>query len=509
MNKKILISVLILVAIILVGACVYFCVPNNVTALTDIKIINSFDNEIIDYENNKMPFTIKNIDKSRVVKVNGEVYTENRRFYEPGEYKIEIRENGRRNVLVVNIKDIEKTKESEYNIYIGSQMLPAFMAVLDMTEKEEVQGFFWTQKSSSLNLENIKEKAPNLKISEYMGNTSEDVYKNNLIPEVKEYIKSILQEDENAFFNLYVDEYRFYSDTEYFAKIGITDNRYNYYFYSDGTLSYVKDFEGTNFIVHKEYKMREENGYNDFLEYKEQYFNILEGIRSNQLEYNKYPGSYMVGEDGDSLIYDYLLIATLRDNVQYLLQFPQLIDYKDERVASEMENANLIKIDLKEQYQNLKEEQQQEFLKNINLDKQSLDEKYFKDENEKYLIITGAKPFYSSIGKEKFENILNEIYKEYGEEYTLLYKPHPSALPDEEQQKFLENLNIQVLPGRIPMEAIMFIYPNVKIGGFPSTLYLSAEEGQTLFFIEENKETLDQPLEQLYDKLFTGSKFYN
>lgn len=255
--------------------------------------------------------------------------------------------------------------------------------------------------------------------------------------------------------------------------------------------------------------MREENGYNDFLEYKEKYFNILEGIRSNQLEYNKYPGSYMVGEDGDSLIYDYLLIATLRDNVQYLLQFPQLIDYKDERVANEMENANLIKIDLKEQYQNLKEEQQQEFLKNINLDKQSLDEKYFKDENAKYLIITGTKPFYSSIGKEKFENILNEIYKEYGEEYTLLYKPHPSALPDEEQQKFLENLNIQVLPGRIPMEAIMFIYPNVKIGGFPSTLYLSAEEGQTFFFIEENKETLDQPLDQLYDKLFTGSKFYN
>lgn len=104
---------------------------------------------------------------------------------------------------------------------------------------------------------------------------------------------------------------------------------------------------------------------------------------------------------------------------------------------------------------------------------------------------------------------MKQVKVDYGEEYTLLYKPHPSALPNDEQQSFLNSLDIKVLPGKMPMEAIMFVYPNIKLGGFASSLYLSAEKGQTLFFFAKESSELVSPLDVLYADLFSNAKFYN
>ena len=145
----------------------------------------------------------------------------------------------------------------------------------------------------------------------------------------------------------------------------------------------------------------------------------------------------------------------------------------------------------------------------IKLDKSELDANYFKDQNQKYLIITGANPFYGNLKEEKFREIISKVKEDYGDEYIILYKPHPAALPDEKQQKLLNSFDIKVLPGIIPMEAIMFMYPNIKLGGFASSLYMSAEEGQTEFFFSKDKDELVSPLNILYDDLFSNAKFYN
>ena len=89
-----------------------------------------------------------------------------------------------------------------------------------------------------------------------------------------------------------------------------------------------------------------------------------------------------------------------------------------------------------------------------------------------------------------------------------MYKPHPSALPDENQEQFLNDLGIQVLPGTIPMEALCFIYPNLNLGGFCSSLYMSVDKGKTKFFFVQSKDDLIAPLNQLYDDLFSDAKFY-
>ena len=126
-----------------------------------------------------------------------------------------------------------------------------------------------------------------------------------------------------------------------------------------------------------------------------------------------------------------------------------------------------------------------------------------------YLIITGTVDFYGEYTKEDFERIIKQVVQDYGNEFVLLYKPHPRALPTEEQEKFLNDLGIKVLPGRLPMEAISFIYPTLKLGGFDSSLYMSTDEGKTLFFFAKDKTELWNPLDILCDTLFVGVKFYN
>ncbi|MGN1270089.1 MAG: hypothetical protein ACI4UU_04395 [Clostridia bacterium] len=509
MKKKIIVALLLIIVLVLALGVYIYAKPEKVEELSDIKILDCYKNEITNYKENKMAFTIQKQYENQKIKVNGVEYENGQRFYEVGEYEVEVSKNFKKEISKVSIKDIQKNENHEYNIYIISTTLPTFSAILDMSQKNNLKGFFWTQSTNSLDFENIKNSMKNLTISEYVGNKDEYEFKRKIIPEIEEYIKNVIQEDEDAYFNLYVDEYRFYLDMELFGKIGIGDNRYTYTLCSDGTLSYVTNYNTTGFSAHREYKIRGENCYEVFLTEKAAYNDILNKIRSNQLEYNDFPGSYLVMDDGENYNYDYMLISTLRDNVRYLLQYPQMIDFKDEKVAKEMENANLIQMDLKKEYSELIQDKKEIFFSNIKLNKKTLDKNYFTEENATYLVITGTKPYYGELNKEKFEDLINKVYNDYSKKYTILYKPHPSALPDESQQAFLDSKNIKTLPGTIPMEAIMFIYPNIKLGGFPSSLYMSAENGQTEFFFANNKDNLVEPLNQLYDNLFNNVKFYN
>lgn len=138
-----------------------------------------------------------------------------------------------------------------------------------------------------------------------------------------------------------------------------------------------------------------------------------------------------------------------------------------------------------------------------------MENEYFNAENGKYLIITGTRPFFGNGSEEGFKNTIREICNKYQNEYEILYKPHPSALPDENQEKILEENNIKILPGKIPMEAISFIYPELKLGGYASSLYMSVDKGKTLFFFAKDKNDLVEPLNKLYDSLFSDAEFMN
>lgn len=497
-SGRIIFGAIGILTIILIGIIVYmlFFSVRKVEKISNIEILDSYGNVIKNYMENKMPFTIKYDDSNMKIKVNGKRYEQGTRIYEQGTYNIEVDDGQKREKMIVEIKDIERKKESEYDIYVTKETLQTLFAQLNIANKYNPRGYIYTSKNKMLDIDYIKEKYPNMTISEYIGIADDEIFETQVVAELKEYVKEILSEDEDAYFNIYTEEYKFYLALELFGKIGLSDSRYSATIYSDGTLSYT--WAANDYT----YDMTKENKYEKFVEEKESYSNIVKQIRSNQSKY----GNVLV-----SLLrnYDYMLISTLQDNAKYMLQYPELFVFKDKKIAKEMEKANIKKIVAGDEYNKLSEEDKNTFLKSIKLNSKELDEKYFNFSEGKYLVITGTKPFYGKKDKDEYQNIIKRVYEDYKDEYVILYKPHPSALPDAEQEEFLNSLQIKVLPGSIPMEAILFIYPNLKIGGFASSLYMSADKGKTEFFFENNKEELVKPLDTLYDQLFYNAKFYN
>lgn len=500
--KKINYKVIILIFLIIILSIILFM--NYKLKNTKIKIVNSLGEEIENYEENKFPFTIEKENEKQTITVNGEEYQSGQRFYLPGEYNIVVQNEDKTISKVVNIKEIEKKEEHEYNIYVMTETLQTLLMNLKMANNNEQRGYFWTARTSTVNIDKIKDNFKNLKISNYNGSLKKDEFKTLVVSEIKEYVKEVLQNDHDAYFHLYTEEESYYLELELFGKIGLDDTRYDVTIYSNGTLSYVRSYEIT-----------QKDKYERFLEEKEDYNEIVEKIRNNTLEYNEHPGSYLVDDKSgifyNEYNYDYMLISTLRDNIRYFLQYPQMLEFKDESIKSEMANSNIEKIVAQDEYNKLNDEQKKIFFEDISLDKAELDKEYFQEESKEYIVITGTNPFYGeNNNKEQFENIIKKVCSDYSTtKYTILYKPHPNALPNEEQSEFLESLGIKILPGQIPMEAIMFIYPNLKIGGFASSLYMSVDEGKTEFFFAENSTELVEPINILYEKLFSNARFYN
>lgn len=398
-------------------------------------------------------------------------------------------------------KDVIAQENHNYNIYMSAVTLPSFFSLMDIEKNEQTPAFCYIAKTDMINKDEILKKHPNFVMSENCGKKDESDFLTLVIPEAQQYVKDTIMKDSEAHFCLYIDEYRFYAEFPLFAELGLTDDQYDVKLYSDGTLSYAKDYEITEENVYDKY-LEETKKYNEYLEKARngEYLNKKQGVAEYLKDNQQYYLSYN---------YDYIFISSLRKNITYYLQYPELIEFKDEKIADIMKNSNMKKIEAQYEYEQLNDEEKVNFIKYVNIDKALMDNKYFNAENGKYLIITGTRPFFGNGSEEGFKNTIREICNKYQNEYEILYKPHPSALPDENQEKILEENNIKILPGKIPMEAISFIYPELKLGGYASSLYMSVDKGKTLFFFAKDKNDLVEPLNKLYDSLFSDAEFMN
>lgn len=500
-KKKIVIAIMIVVIIVAIIIGIMMSLKTKkVEQFSSIKIVNMYGEEITNYAENKMPFTIEEIKENEKILVNGKEYSKGERIYQTGKYEIKVSDREQVEKSTIKINEIEKNEENTYNIYVISETLQTLLAGLDLSNDVNQKGFLWTARTSTIDLDKLSQNIPNIQLSKYKEKLEIDEFKTTVIPELKEYIKQVLEQDENAYFKLYMEEDKFYLDLELFGKIGLDDSRYDITMYTNGTLGYVRQYEIT-----------QEGKYDRFLEEKKEYLEIVEQVKNGIKEYNDYPGSYLVDEKSPLFTvnynFDYMLISTLRNNIKFLTQYPECLAFQDKSIAKEMEKANIQKIVIRDEFNKLDENAKNIFFANINLNKEELDQKYFTKEDGQYLVITGTVPFYGTRKQEEFQDTIKKVVEDYGEEYTILYKPHPRAIPTEEQEEFLNTLNIKVLPGQIPMEAITFVYPNLYLGGFGSSLYMSTDEGKTLFFFAKDKTELVSPLDELYEKIFVNASF--
>lgn len=497
MKKKNIIIIIIITILVLV-LFLYFFMNNKKNQVDSFSLctIKTYDGEkISDYQNNKRAFTIEDYDTETSIKVNGRKYQHGLGFYEPGTYNVEVAKGNQKEKSKIVINKIDKNNSNNYNIYITAETLPTLFSSFDMAKLNNAHSYIWFEREGTLNIGNLKKEMPNATISDYIGNDNADTFFPEVRREVKDFVNEKLRADENAHFTVYVTAECYWLEIATIEELGLTEDRVDVVMYSCGTVDYVVN-----------YSFLEEDTLKVFKQKKDSFQEAIEKARANLCREDTML-NYLKKDGDDYCDSDYVLINALRDNVDYYLQFPELIEFKDEKVKKQMNKANMHKIDAKQKYKELTDEQKEIFFKLVDLDKNTFDSEYFTDSNKNYLIITGTTPFNGQYLPFQYHQILKKVVEEYKNDYTILYKPHPKAIPEGENATYLEELGIKVLPGKMPMEAILFVYDNIKLGGFASSLYMSANKGDTLFFFTKDKDDLVEPLNILYDDLFSSAKF--
>lgn len=108
---------------------------------------------------------------------------------------------------------------------------------------------------------------------------------------------------------------------------------------------------------------------------------------------------------------------------------------------------------------------------------------YFSGTPSKNLLILGTSPTAeANANYATFNKYIDYIVDNYGTEYKLFYKGHPSWPSSEDRLLMFANNDIAVLPNSIPVETLMLLYNDVYVGGYTSTSFQSSLVGQTLFF---------------------------
>lgn len=205
------------------------------------------------------------------------------------------------------------------------------------------------------------------------------------------------------------------------------------------------------------------------------------------------------------------IMAAQRDNVEMWCGYPETLVSDNAKVQAEIDKAHMPKMSPEKMYNALSDDKKQKFLKICNLIKEDFDAEYFNKEGE-YLIITGTNPFSGNFTDAEYADLLKRIIADYSD-YNILYKPHPSALaPGDDMpltKQVLDENGIKIMPGRLPMEVITWVYSDVKLGGFDSSLFMAVPQGNTEFFIAESPSALSNLTKQLYESgAFGTPKFY-
>lgn len=384
-----------------------------------------------------------------------------------------------KHIKMININDIDKSVE--YDIYLTKATLPSLYIAL-LFSRSDNNSFFWFGNSGTFDEEYLS-SLENVTLSEYCGDM--DALYNGLVSEVKQHIREILFNDVDAYFNLYLDDALLFLEYNILSELGIDDNRYFVNYLTDGTSSY--DIESPYL----------DNGsYEFYIKLLTQYEDIVDKIKSNKIIRNI--------DD-----YSFLISSLSRTNTIYYLQFPSYFLTTDKNMKKIYDSINFISESPALLYNNLTESEKAKFEKIIGFCKKEFDNLYFNSRDKSYLIITGTVPIDNSLGIDVFKRMIESIANKYQDDYTILYKPHPRDLPDELLTDYFEKLNIGILPGKMPLEAITFVYENLYVGGFISSLYMTTEPENVLFFFIEEKAEVFEPIRSMLDTVYKKTEIIN
>lgn len=349
----------------------------------------------------------------------------------------------------------KKEELKDYYIYITDSELATVYTLLDLVSNDN-KSYIWYTDTSLINV-NYLNADKNVKISKYIGE-----FKREIIDEINEFIDD---NKKNGKFHLVLDE------KYYLLEFALDlDNNYDVSILSRGVESYNNYYE---------YEF--EDGYTIYKDYEKEFNNLKDSFDINK----KYD-------------HNYILISAKRENTKYYLQYPEYLNVYEREVKKEIDKVNFETSDPKTLYNNLSIDSQNKLLKIINFDKKDYDNKYFTS-NKPILVIIGGN---GKFKEKEMEDMLKQIYDKYKDSYTILFKPHEDYNLNDVQLEYLNSLNINVLPSKMPMEIISFIYSNLKIGGFPSTLLLNTKTEDIVFLFGKNNTELEYPFNNIINDTY-------
>lgn len=439
---------------------------------------------ITDFSNNVFAFTAT-ADEDAIVKIDGNNIVAGDGIYAYGAHRVSVEKNNESHSFEINIA--QPTEGNVYEIYATYATLPTLYSGLNMVV-EDNEKFIWYGRSGTLSTA-ILEQDDKVTLSEFMYQTNNLATK--VVEEIKDYVFSVMQKDPNAHFELYVDDFRHWIEITTLCELGLNADRYDVYYCSDGTYTYTKQYSYRNGPI---------STYNSKVTARA---SMVENARSNKYAADITDG-YMNNGNTSSMDFcdDYIIPGAALDNIHYWAQYPEYVSSASKEVQAIF--YNVIDKQLPElMYAALNNEQKNAFLALVNFDKATFDQTYFNKNNGKsYLIVTGTNPY-----SDDTYRYIQKVNTQYGEQYNIVFKPHPSAIPSGAAATNLADQGIEILPGRLPMEVILWIYPEYKTGGYNSSLYMSAPKGNTLFFFANDKQQLSSPIKELFDSLFYTAEF--
>ncbi|HZJ89653.1 MAG TPA: hypothetical protein VFD05_03075, partial [Bacilli bacterium] len=291
---------------------------------------------------------------------------------------------------------------------------------------------------------------------------------------ILEQLFKLRMKHEEPYFNFYFDDLRAHYILDFPIAANIPYANYGITMLSDGTGSYST------------YKGIKES---EYVEFQANWDNYVNSYQNEGMLFNW-------GSDNNGMpLHKYAPFLTKYANVNYWLQFPEyLSNTESDTLNADKVNFKITKKNPHAMYEALDQENLPLFNDAV-LSAAETNIAYYNEQfigrDRDILIITGT----NLRGLETNVDYIDQVIADYGDTHYMYFKPHPAYPPDGELNSYFDANGIITLPHRTPMEAILWMYPDVYIGGYNSSLYMSSEPGQTLFFFGN----ITDPLTDLVD----------
>ena len=425
------------------------------------------------YETNTIGFRISSNCKN--VKVDGENYVNGTTIYKIHD-NYEISDDER--AFNVSIKAVPEEKRNYYYIYMHGGTMPVVLSMLDFihVQPKPKEMRLTIGRGDTLNETFLKQKYPF--ITSYK---SQDSLLDEYI-----YMQKVIHDDPYAYIKIFVDDIRVKEYYFFGYCLGLDKSRF------DATLT--------------------SDGGNTYIFFREKYDNNIDDAHNslNKIIDDAVKGVLPIDHSLGSLTYSNTIFTAIQiSNCRLWLNNPSLLIPSNNRSKEELTQMNMRGMNINEIVNNFNETEKELYQQIFKFDIAEFKNKYFPGEKPP-LFVTGTNDFGWYKSEDRFILNFEKVIEIFGENYTIIYKPHPHGMPSKHEKfnNFLIKNNISVITDMLPFELVVSAYDDVYYGGFDSTIYLNVQPNHTLFFFAENSSSLSFVTEVLEKQGYFANALY-